>query len=323
MSLPQVAPRVDASIRPLRRSDLAAADRIFRLAFGTFLGLPNPASFFGDADLVRTRYVSDPFAAFGAEVNGKLVGSNFVTNWGSVGFFGPLTVLPDLWDRGIATQMLEPTMELFAARKTRHAGLFTFPHSPKHLHLYQKFGFWPRFLTVVMSIAVGQRRSKERWSKYSDLAEGERGSVLGECSELTNAIYEGLDVQREIRAVDTQRLGDTVLLSDNSRLVGLAVCHCGPGTEAGSGTCYVKFGAARPGPAGGVTFDRLLDACEGLAAEKGMSRLVCGVNTGRHEAYGRMLARGFRADLMQGVVMERPNEEGYNRPDIYVIDDWR
>jgi hypothetical protein len=25
----------------------------------------------------------------------------------------------------------------------------------------------------------------------------------------------------------------------------------------------------------------------------------------------------------QGVAMQRPNAEGFNRPDVYVIDDWR
>jgi hypothetical protein len=35
-----------------------------------------------------------------------------------------------------------------------------------------------------------------------------------------------------------------------------------------------------------------------------------------------MLARGFRAELL-GVAMEKPNEAGYNRPGVYLIDDWR
>src|SRR6266545_1346692 len=109
------ATTTDISIRPLREDDLPEANRIFRLAFGTFLGLPDPMAFFGDADYVRSRWLADPAAAFGAEVGGRLVGSNFVTNWGSVGLFGPLTVHPELWDRGIAKRLLEPTMELFAA----------------------------------------------------------------------------------------------------------------------------------------------------------------------------------------------------------------
>jgi hypothetical protein len=43
--------------------------------------------------------------------NGQLVGFNFVTNWGSVGFFGPFIVHPDYWDQGIAKQLLGPTMK--------------------------------------------------------------------------------------------------------------------------------------------------------------------------------------------------------------------
>ena len=35
-----------------------------------------------------------------------------------------------------------------------------------------------------------------------------------------------------------------------------------------------------------------------------------------------MMERGFRTD-MQGVAMERPNEAGYNRPGVYILDDWR
>src|SRR5205823_12554357 len=89
------------AVRPLQEDDLAEADRVMRLAFGTFLGLPDPGAFAGDADYVRTRWRASPGACFAAEAGGELVGSNFATNWGSVGFFGPLTVRPDYWERGV------------------------------------------------------------------------------------------------------------------------------------------------------------------------------------------------------------------------------
>jgi N-acetylglutamate synthase-like GNAT family acetyltransferase len=44
-------------------------------------------------------------------VDGELAGSIFVTNWGSVGFFGPLTVHPDYQARGIAQVLLARTMQ--------------------------------------------------------------------------------------------------------------------------------------------------------------------------------------------------------------------
>src|SRR5690349_18817511 len=146
------------TVRPLREQDLPVAGRSMRLAFGTFLGMPEPLKFMGDADYARTRWIADPSAAFAAELAGELVGTNFATRWGSVGFFGPLTIRPDLWDRGIAQLLLGPTMDLFDRWGLRHAGLFTFPNSAKHLALYQKFGFWPRFLTALMEIPVAARR---------------------------------------------------------------------------------------------------------------------------------------------------------------------
>src|SRR5258708_17418039 len=101
------------TIRPLRKQDLPAADRIMRLAFGTFLGMPDPLKFMGDADYAQTRWLADPSAAFAAEVAGELVGTNFATRWGSVGVFGPLTIRPALWDPGLAQPLLAPTMDLF------------------------------------------------------------------------------------------------------------------------------------------------------------------------------------------------------------------
>src|ERR671911_1747546 len=173
---------MEISIRPLQESDLPEADRIYRLAFGTFLNLPDPIAFFGDADIVRIRFLADPSAAYGAEVindsssssgggKKKLVGSNFTTNWGSVGFFGPLTIHPEFWAKGIAKRLLEPTIQLFSKWNTKHAGLFTFAQSPKHIGLYQKFDFWPRFLTAIMSKEVtrsGQKASNLKWSRYSE-----------------------------------------------------------------------------------------------------------------------------------------------------------
>jgi hypothetical protein len=77
-----------------------------------------------------------------------------------------------------------------------------------------------------------------------------------------------------------------------------------------------------PGRQAAPGFSRLLDACEELARSKGASLITAGVNTARQNAYHQMLARGFRIDLL-GVSMAKPSEAGYNRPDVYVLDDCR
>jgi hypothetical protein len=70
----------DILIRPLSESELSKADHIFRLAFGTFIGLQDPLTFFGDAHYIRTRFMANP-SPFATEVNDELVGSDFVANW--------------------------------------------------------------------------------------------------------------------------------------------------------------------------------------------------------------------------------------------------
>lgn len=309
-------------IRPLLEVDLPVADYVMRLAFGTFLGLPKPTSFMGDAGYVRTRWLADPTAAFGAEIGGELVGSNFASNWGSVGFFGPLTIHPGHWNRGVGKRLMEPVMDCFASWSTQLAGLFTFPNSPKHVGLYQKFGFWPRNLTAIMAKSVDPAIQIAGWVELSSVPETQREAVLHSCGELTDSVHSGLDLAREVGAVAAQDLGETVLLWQGAELAGMAVCHCGPDSEAGGGTCYVKFGGVRPASTAALDFESLLNACEAMAASRGLIRMVAGVNTARREAYGYMLERGWRP-ITYGVAMHRPDEPGYSRRGVYVIDDWR
>jgi GNAT superfamily N-acetyltransferase len=317
-------------IRPLREDDLGEARRIMSRAFGTFIGLPEPERFAADQDLVRTRWLADPGAAFAAEEDGRLIGSNFATRWGSFGFFGPLTVDVPYWDRGIAQKLLEPIMASFARWDVNLAGLFTFAQSAKHVGLYSKYGFWPRSLTGVLSKPVGgetaasaRRRVVAAPQLYSAASAEEKTTILREARRVADAVYPGLDLEREIRAADEQRLGDTVLLRGaNGELDGFAVVHVGAETEAGVGAAYVKFGAVGAGAGGRRGFDRLLDAVERFAVERGASRVDAGVNMAREKAFRAMRERGYRVGL-QGVAMHRPNDPGYSKPHVFAIDDWR
>ena len=293
-----------------------------RIAFGTARGYRKPSEFMGDANYVFNRWKASPASAFALEVDGRVAGSNFATRWGSFGFFGPLSLDPALWNRGFANALMAPVVESLDAWGVTHAGLFTLADSPKHIGLYRKFGFQPRALTFVLerTVSAGDAGFKG-WTAYSQLGRRQRSEVLSMCRNLTDAIHPGLDVTHEIRSVAEQSIGDTVLIQDID-LAGLAVCHVGPGSEAGSGVCYVKFGAAATGSDARARFRRLLDACQSFAANAGAKRLVAGMSAARRDAHEDMLAAGY-AVSRTGVRMHRPDEPGFCSPDAFVIDDWR
>src|SRR5580704_10029494 len=286
-------------VGPLKQSELEEARRIVRLAFGTFLGLPDAAEFMDDRDLVTPRWHSPHVKVLAARDRGRLIGSNIVTRWGSFGFFGPLTVLPEYWDRGVAKRLLESTMPIFDRWGVRHTGLFTFPHSAKHVGLYQKFGYWPRYLTAIMTLTPEAKQAPQAGVDHAPVLlsaakKGQREAVLEACRKLTHKIDKGLDLTGEIKAVLAQRTGDVVLTYTRGVLDAFAVCLNGPGSEGGAKTCYVKFGAARGGAGAGERFDKLLDACEAFASSRGAT-VEAGVNLAREDAYRRLRSRGYRA----------------------------
>jgi hypothetical protein len=155
----------------------------------------------------------------------------------------------------------------------------------------------------------------------SGMKKSERDLTIEACRKLTHKIDRGLDLNEEIRAVMAQRTGDVVLTYTRNALDGFAVCMNGLGSDGGEKVCYVKFGAVRGGAGAGDRFDRLLGACEVFASSRG-AKVEAGVNLAREDAYKRMRSRGYRTAI-QGVAMQRPHSDWFNRADAYVIDDWR
>lgn len=313
----------DVIVRPARDADLDAAARVHRLAFGTFFGLPDPTKFRADADTVRTRYRTDPGMLFVAEADGAVIGSAIGMHWGTAGILGPITVDPAWWSKGIARLLMPALVAEFDRRRVGFVGLFTHPQSTKHIRLYESYGFWPAAMTGVMDKAVTPGAPAGRDAVLlSALPESERDAARAACRAVAGAVMPGLDLSAEIAAIATLGIGDTLLLKDGATTVGFAACHIGAGSEAGTDTLYLKFAAVVPGAGAGERLSRLLAAAEGIAAARGLKRLVAGCNATRLDAYRRLQAAGYKS-FMNGIAMFRPDTSGFNRRDAYVLDDWR
>ena len=309
-------------IRPLTEADLDAADRVNRLAFGTFFGLDDPMTFRGDSGLIHCRFRADPEGGLAAELDGRLVASAQVMNWGSVGIISPVNVDVAFWRRGIAHALMPPVMDILNRRGHRFTGLFTHPQSPLHVRLYEELGYSMQHMTGVMGKDVAAAPMPGGTALFSMLTGAEQAAALEERRRVTDTIFPALDLGREIRSVADQGLGETLLLARDGRIVGFAVCHHGAMSEGGSAQLLIKFAAVACGESAPDDFDRLVSACGALAFSRGAPRIVAGTNTARHEAYGYLRRAGFRT-FMNGIAMIRPHGPGYNQPGVYVIDDWR
>jgi GNAT superfamily N-acetyltransferase len=314
------------TVGPLKKKELAEADRIFRIAFGAFLGIPDPSTFMGDRDLVASRFGGNHVKALAAREDSRLIGFNILTFWGSFAFFGPLCVLPEYWSKGVAQQLMKASVDMFDEMNLPRTGLFTFAQSAKHVGLYNKFGYWPQQLTAMFHYKPSAAKDlkpepgttvlhlSKRW--HATLEES-----LTACRKLTDRIDKGLDLTEEIRSILKQDIGEVILIFLRKTFEGFAIACTGRGSEGGKEICYIKFAAVRGGAGADARFDRLLNACDDFALSHNVD-VEFGVNFACQAAYRRIRARGVRP-TSQGVAMLRPNLPGLNRPDAFVINDWR
>lgn len=315
---------MDILVLPLEESHLPEARRIFRLAFGTFIGLSDPQKFAPGMDYYAHRRLMFPEGAWGAFEGDRLVGSVLTSRWGSMGSFGPLTIDPEYWDRGIGQRLLEPVMDCFRSWGTQIEGIFTFSSSPKHLALYQRYGFFPGGLVGIMAkrVEVGSSETLQDFRAFSRMPEADGAHVLESCRSLTGDLFPGMDLTQEIECVAERKLGETLLLGEGREIDAFAICHQGRGTEAGVMGTYVKFGAVRPGSDAAGTFLRLVQACEAYARTKGSPAVVMGMNTARQRAYQVLLSQGYRIEHL-GVAMHRCANGHYHHTSDFVIEDLR
>jgi len=309
-----------ATISPLTEAELATADEVMRAAFAERASM-RPGEAFRDRSMLRARLRLHPDGAVVAHVDGEVAGSALAMHWGSVAVFGPLSVRPDQQGRGIGRALLDGALERMAVWDAEHTGLFTWSESPGHLALYRAVGFWPRFLSLLMAKPLPADAAGEALT-LGGLAEADRDAAVAACAELADALRPGLDLTAEVRGLAEHGWGDTVLLEGADGLDGFAVCHTGPGSEAGTGQCLAKFATVRQGPGAAERFGELFDACERFAAARGAYRLEVMADAGRVAVCRALLARGF-AVAFQGVNLHRDAFEGYDAPDVWAVDDWR
>ena len=146
--------------------------------------------------------------------------------------------------------------------------------SAKHVGLYQKFGYWPRYLTAIMTRTPEARRAGMRRRCYRPSPKTARASHRGmrethrQDRQGTRSLWRN---PGRAGAAHWRRRAD--LYARRSR------CFRGvpewTGSEGGEKTCYVKFGAARGGAGAGDRFDNcwMLARCLRPRAER-RSRLA-------------------------------------------------
>lgn len=311
-------------IRLMREEDVNAVRQVDAAAFGAWWKRLNGE----EAELpqrTRTNVLAllekDLEGCFVAEEDGRVVGLIFSRTWGSVGWFGTFAVLPEYQGRGIGKRLITASLEYLRRDPERVIGLETMPESPYNLGLYLRQGFQVRFPTLLLSRILEQPAAASvdfpRWSSANARAQ-ERW--LADLREATGQIQPGLDYSKEIISTTRHSLGETLVLTDGEKAIGMSlVWLVGSREGLSEELASLQILALHPAHTDGETLHALIEATEALVRTYGKQRLTVPVNTRCAWAVDQLLEWGYRVEraMVRMVLREMYDEPSTdNRVDL-------
>lgn len=238
---------MNVTLRPGNPEDAPRCGAICYEAFKTIAGQHNFPPDFPSPE-VATALLSGLLAhpsvyAVVAELDGRVVGSNFVDERSTVAGIGPITVDPAVQNRAVGRQLMQHVLHRVAQRRFPGVRLVQAAYHNRSLSLYAKLGFVAREPLSTMQgapLAVQRPGYTVRPATEGD---------LDLCNQVCVHVH-GHDRSGELREAITQ--GTATVVEHGSRLTGYATLIAFFGHAVGETNDALKalIGAAPafPGP---------------------------------------------------------------------------
>jgi GNAT superfamily N-acetyltransferase len=232
-------------------------------------------------------------AAAGAMVwrdaRGEIAAFNMVHRSGVEGWMGPLAVRTEYQGSGVGKEVVEQGIAWLKREGATVIGLETMPRTMDNIGFYSALGFVPGRLTITLTLdAAAADNAPELLGR---LGLQDREDALAEARTLVDRLAPGYDFTREVELTESLALGDTVLLRDRGRIVGLALCHTAPLVE---GRTREELRVLKLALADDSAIDAMLRALCDFAKRSGTRRVALRVQGEYPTMYRTMVTAGAR-----------------------------
>ena len=239
---------------------------------------------------------SDPEGAFvAADEAGGVLGVVFSHVWGATGWLGPLSVLPSYRSKGLGKDLLKRSLNYLEDMGCVDIGLETMAENALNLGLYFRVGFKPECLVLQLSKRLEKEGLQEEpvggvaVERFSESSVQEK--VKSEMRRISRALRLGLDYTKEVELTQEFDLGDTVIASSRSGIVGFCVTHT-KSKRANESGATMRIVVVDPGAKEDV-LEPLLVSAELLAADAGADEISLAMPAQCRRALDTSFSRGY------------------------------
>jgi predicted N-acetyltransferase YhbS len=204
-------------LRPGLASDIEPCARIVFNAFGAIAAQhnfpPDVPSIEVSTELMTMLLTHPHFFSVVAELDGQIVGSNFLDERSPIAGVGPITVEPTIQNRGLGRRLMEAVLNRASEKAHPGVRLLQSAYHGRSLALYTTLGFQVREgIACMQGSPIGL-------SLASYPVRSAREEDLDECDRICRFVH-GHDRHGEL--LDAVKLGTAKIVEHNGRITGYA-----------------------------------------------------------------------------------------------------
>lgn len=204
-------------LRPGLPSDIEPCAQILFNAFGAIAAQHNFPSDVPSTEIgteLMTMLLTHPhFFSVVAEVDGKIVGSNFLDERSAIAGVGPITVEPRIQNRRLGRRLMEAVLDRASEKGHPGVRLLQSAYHGRSLALYSTLGFHVREGIACM------QGSPRGTSQAGYPVRAAREEDVDACDRICRFVH-GHDRHREL--LDAVKLGTAKIVEHNGRITGYA-----------------------------------------------------------------------------------------------------
>ena len=224
---------LDYHMRPMRKSDLPAVNRILTKSFTAARisdGFKKTHVSLCHLSFLEMYLAAFPAGCFVLENEHGLIGYTFSRLWGEVAWIGPLSVIPAHQNKKLGQQLMVNTIETLKRAGAKVIGLETMPRSMRNIGFYSKLGFIPQQLTLDLIKPVPRVPEEPFPADYEVLFyhhadPAEKILLIAAAEKLARRIDPCLSIRTEIEVTGHFHYGDTMCVRRENELLACFVVH--------------------------------------------------------------------------------------------------
>jgi GNAT superfamily N-acetyltransferase len=229
------------------------------------------------AQIIEASIDEEPGGCFVATLNDETIGNAYCHVWGSVGWVGPVEVLPEHHRSGVGTLLMNSCHDHLHARGCQVLGVETMSDNERNKRFYGKLGY--RSVGVTVFAEKKLRPAEYFVAGIKELDPSNLAEHTDEIKRISSLIFPGMDCTSEFHMALTHSLGRGFLSHRDGVMKGVALLMQAP--LEGLQMVTIRLLLMDPNISDrGAVMASLMAACEQSALSSGNDHIFtsCSIN---------------------------------------------